>query len=222
MNGRTPPGRRAALLLGAALLAGCVSVGNGADTPAHAYLRLTDPGTAGVERRAAPLLDALLVQPQPADALADTVSIAYARAPERYGFYQFASWTERPVRQLPQLLQRRLEARGLAGAVGLVGDPLRADWLLTLRVDAIYHDAGAEPGRARLALTAELFDRRARVRVARRAVDADVPVARADAPAAAAAMSQAVAQAFDVLAPWVEAELGRALSAAAAAPASPR
>lgn len=216
------PGRRTALRCGLAALcaplaAGCVSVGVGEPAPARTHLRLTDPG-AGAVRRDHPLVAALLVQPQPGDAIADTTSIAYARAPERYAFYQFAVWTERPLRQLPLLLQRRLEARGVAGAVGLAGDPLRADWLLALRVDTLHHDVEVAPGRARLALTAELFDRRRRVRVARQSFAAEAPVARAEAGAAVEAMSQAVGQAFDALVPWLEGAVTRALAAPPAPP----
>ena len=155
-------GLMAALALAALGAAGCVSVGGANDAPARAYLQLHDD--ARVQALATPLVAALLIQPQPADALADTVSIAYTRAPNEFGFYQFAAWTERPVRSLPRLLQHRLEARGVAGAVGQLGDPLRADWLLALHIDTLHHDAAASPGQARLALRLELFDRRDRTR----------------------------------------------------------
>jgi ABC-type uncharacterized transport system auxiliary subunit len=150
----------------------------------------------------------------PADATADTASIAYSQRPNEFAFYQFAQWTERPVRRVPRLLQQRLEARGVAGAVGIVGDPVRADWLLTVAVDTLHHDVAVLPGQARLAITAELFDRRNRTRIARRQFDVAVPTASATAPAAAAAMSSALTQTFDRLVPWFEAELQQAAAAA--------
>lgn len=205
---------RHALILAAWLLSGCISVGVGGDVPARTQYLLHDSG-AGPARRDSPLVPALLIQPLPASAMADTSAMAYSRRPHAFAFYQFATWAERPVRQLPRLLQTRLEARGLAGTVGLMGDPVRADWLLTLAVDEIHHDVGVEPGSARLTLTAELYDRRARQRVARRSFTADVATPRADAAAAAQAMSQAVAQNFDALLPWLEAELDAAPSAPA-------
>jgi ABC-type uncharacterized transport system auxiliary subunit len=198
----------AALCLAVWLLGGCVSVGSGADAPAHVYLQLSDTGRATA--RPAPLVGALLIEPRPATALADTVSIAYAREPGVFGYYQFASWVERPVRALPRLLQQRLEARGVAGAVGQLGDPLRTPWLLSVRVDSLYHDVSTSPGRARLVLHAELFDRGARSRVAQRTFSAEVPAARADATAAAQALSGAVAVAFDALLPWLEDALAAA------------
>lgn len=207
--------RRTALAFGAAGLAACVSLDLSGDAPAQVQLALRDAGAAATARRAAPLVDALLLQVQAADALADTLGLAYSRREGEYAFYQLASWTERPVRQLPRLLQRRLEARGVAVAVGMAGDPMRAHWLLALGVDAVYHDLRAEPGAARLAVTAELFDRRSRTRVASRRFEAVEPSARADSAAAAKAMAVAVGRAYDELVPWLEEQLQRAAAAPA-------
>jgi ABC-type uncharacterized transport system auxiliary subunit len=195
------------------LLSGCVSVGLGGDVPAQAQYRLSDQATP-VQRLPAPIVPALLIQPLPADATGDTVSIAYSRRPHEFAHYQFASWTERPLRQLPRLLQQRLEARGIASAVGVIGEPMRADWLLTVAIDTLHHDMSVPPGQGRVAITAELFDRRNRARIARRQFEVAVPAASADAPAAATAMSSAVTQAFDQLLPWLEVELQQAAAKA--------
>lgn len=213
-----PIGRRAFIALSAAaapaLFTACggINVGIGAESPAQTYLALRDPG-ATPARRDTPLVPTLLIQALPADALAETAGIAYARRPHEYAYYQLASWTDRPVRQLPRLLQRRLEARGTAGAVGQNGDPLRSDWLLTLSVDALYHDVSVQPGQGRVALTAELHDRHGRRRVARRSFEAAAPAAREDSSAGVEAMSVATGQLFDELLPWLEGELGRAVDA---------
>lgn len=204
---------RAGAIAGALLLAACVSVDVGGNAPATVQLSLRDASVGATARRAAPLVDALLIQGQGADALADSMSLAYSRREGEYAFYQLATWTERPVRQLPRLLQRRLEARGTAGAVGLAGDPMRADWLLTLGVDMVVHDVRVAPGAARLAVTAELFDRRTRTRVAMRRFEAVEPSARADSSAAAQAMAVAVGRAYDELVPWLEEQLQRAAAA---------
>lgn len=188
-------------------LAGCVSVGIGDEPAAHQQLRLVDAGTDAVSPRAAPLLPALLVQPQPADAVADTLAIAYTRTPQSFAFYQHASWTERPVRRLTRLLQERLQKRGVAAAVGQLGDPLSSEWLLALRVETLHHEVATAPGQAQVALVAELFDRRTRQRVAQQRLSASAPVASVDAAAAVAAMSVAVGRAFDELVPWLETAL---------------
>lgn len=201
--------RSSLLALMALALAGCVSVGIGSDTPLQVQYRLHDAG-ATVSRLAEPLVPALVIQAMPADALAETVSIAYSRRANEYAYYQLAVWTERPVRQVPRLLQQRLQARGVARAVGVAGDPLRADWLLHVGVDTLHHDISVPPGLARVRVTAELFDRRSRVRVARRQFEASTPTPTADSAAAATAMAQAVAQTFDAVVPWLETELASA------------
>lgn len=193
------------------VLGACVSVELGQDQPAQAWRALHDPGRA--EPLPKPLVPALLLQALPGDALGDTASIAYARRPHEFAFYQLAHWTERPVRLVPRLLQRRLEQRGLAGAVGQLGDPLRSDWLLALGVEALHHEVYSEPGRGRVVLVAELFDRPRRQRPARQRFEAVAPAARADSAAAAEAMSAALGQAFDALLPWLEQALRTALAA---------
>jgi ABC-type uncharacterized transport system auxiliary subunit len=211
-SGRRCLARLAALLLAPLLLGACVSLRVGDEPAPHTLHVLRDAAAQATKapRHAEPLVPALLIQALPGDALADTASIAYSRRAHQFAFYQLASWAEWPSRELPRLLQRRLEASGVAAAVGLLGEPMRADWLLTIGVDTLHHDVSSPPGQARLALTAELFDRRHRTRVARRQFEASVPTASADSAAAAAALSLAVAQAFDALVPWLEGELGSA------------
>ena len=196
--------------LAASLLSACMSLGLGGDTPAQTQYLLHDATAATAPRRNEPVVAALLIQPMAADAAADTVAIAYSRRAHEFAHYQFATWTERPLRQVPRLLQQRLEARGVAGAVGVIGEPLRTDWLLTVAIDTLHHDVSAPPGQARVAITAEVFDRRSRTRISRRQFSVAVPTASADAPSAAAALSSALSQAFDGLVPWLEAELQRA------------
>lgn len=216
-------------LAGTLGLTACVSVEVGQKTPAQRHFRLTDghaDDRADVQAAAPmppPRVAALLIQALPADAAADTTALAYSRRANELAYYQFATWTERPVRQLPRLLQHRLEASGLVGAAGLLGEPLSADWLLTLAVDALQHDVATPPGQARFALTAELFDRRSRTRVARRQFEAVVPTAQADSAAAAEALSLGVTQVFDALLPWLDQALQRGVAATAApvVPAAP-
>ncbi|MFM2058055.1 MAG: hypothetical protein RLY71_2440 [Pseudomonadota bacterium] len=211
-------------LAGALGLPACVSVEVGQKAPAQRYFRLNDDHAAAASASAStsghPRVAALLIQPLPADAAADTTALAYSRHANELAYYQFANWTERPVRQLPRLLQRRLEASGLVGAAGLLGEPLSADWLLTIVVDALQHEVTTPPGQARFALTAELFDRRSRTRIARRQFEAVVPTERADSAAAAEALSLGVTQVFDALLPWLDEALQRGV-AATTAPAVP-
>jgi len=206
----------ATALLGSLMLSACVSVGLGGDAPAQAHYLLADSAAsaAAAARRAQPVVPALALQALPADASADTAALAYSQRPNEFAYYQFAQWTERPVRRVPRLLQQRLEARGLAGAVAMLGEPARADWLVTVAIDSLHHDVSTLPGQGRVALTVELFDRRNRTRIARRQFEAAVPAASATAPAAAAAISSALSQTFNALVPWLDGELQRAVAAA--------
>ncbi len=201
---------RALLALAATLLlAACVSLGPDGVVAAHAYLALDDVA-APPARRDRPLVDALRVGALPADAMAETTSIAYSQHAGEFAFYQLASWTERPLRRLPRLLQHRLQARGVAAAVSLDVDGQRADWALVLRVEALHHDLAGGVSRARLVLDAELVDRRERTRLARRRFDATVGTAQPDARGAALGLSRATAAAFDELVPWLEQTLADA------------
>jgi ABC-type uncharacterized transport system auxiliary subunit len=200
-----------ALCAGVAL-SGCINIGN--DAARHTHYMLYDAAKA--TPRATPVVSipsSLLIQVMPGDPFAETLAIAYARNAHERAVYQLASWAERPVRQVPRLLQRRLEARRSA-AVALLGDPVRTDWLLALTIDAIYHDATTLPGLGRVALTAELIDRRGRSRVARRSFEARAPLTQADSAAACEAISHALTQVFDALVPWLETELQQAVAAA--------
>jgi len=209
----------AATALSGATLGGCMSLG-GSEAVPTLHHRLRDPGLAAVTIRTPPLRDALLVQALAGGTLVDTLAMAYARQPHVYAYYQHAFWTERPLRQVPRLLQQRLQSRGVATAVGLMGEPLRADWLLTVAVDSLHHDASSEPGVGRVRLTLELVDRRSRQRAARRSFEADSPLPSADATGAAAALSQALARTFDEAVPWLEDALARLPAAATPRPAA--
>jgi ABC-type uncharacterized transport system auxiliary subunit len=203
---------RALLAAIALLLAGCVTVDIGGESTAQTQYVLGDAGAAPAPR-AAPVAESLLIQSAAGDPLADTLSIAYARRNGERALYQLATWTDRPARRIPQLLQRRLEARGSFRAVAFLGQPLHADWLVAIAIDDIHHEVVAEPGTARLLVRAALFDRHRRTQVAQRAFATDVPVAEATSAAAARAMSLAVAQVLDALVPWLEQEVERARNA---------
>ncbi len=194
---------RALLASVALLLAGCVTVDIGGESPAYTQYVLSDAGPMPA-RRAAPVADSLLIQSDLGDPLADTPSIAYARRKGERALYQLATWTERPARRIAQLVQRRLDARGSFRAVAALGQPLHSDWLLAVAIDDIHHDIVTAPGSARLAVRASLFDRRNRTLVAQHEFSADVAAAEANSAAAAAAMNHAVAQVLDALVPWLE------------------
>lgn len=199
--------RRAALsIAAAACLAGCVSVNFGAaDAPALTYFVLADARPARIAAPPAKPLAALAIQAVAGDPMADSIALVFSRRDGERAVYQFASWSERPSRRLAQLAQQRLQAGGRFASVTLLGQPVAADWLLSLTLETLVHDVSISPGRAQLGLRAELIDRRARSLVASRTFTAAPPVAEPSAPSAVAAFGTAVADVLDPLTAWVEA-----------------
>ncbi len=205
------------------VLSGCISVGIGSDAGVQPMYELQDGGAgtnpngnANASPAATAVVPTLLIQALPGSAVAETTSIAYARQPNEVAYYRLASWAERPVRRIPRLLQQRLEARNVATAVGLLGDPLTSDWLLTVSVERLVHDVATPPGSAQLRLGAALYDRRSGQRIGSASFDASAPVVSADSAAAVAAMSVALGRGFDALAPWVDSRLQEGLARRAA------
>ncbi len=198
--------RTLAVVAASALLAACVSVSLGtADTPGLTYFELADARPAAFAATPPKATARLAIQSGSSDPLSDSTAIVYSRRSGERALYQLAAWTERPSRRLALLAQQRLEARGRFATVSQLGQPIATDWLLTLSVETLVHDVGSEPGRAQLALRADLIHRQDRSRVAQRVFSAAPPVAEASAPAAVAAFGVATADVLDRLAEWVEA-----------------
>lgn len=196
----------AVIAVAAVLIAGCVSVSVGnSDAPGPTYFVLADARPATPTAPAPGATARLAIQATGSDPLADSSAIVFSRRPGERSLYQFASWSERPSRRLALLAQQRLEARGRFASVSQLGQPLATDWLLTLAIETLAHDVSTEPGRARLAVRAELIYRRDRVRVAQRVFSAAPAVAEESAPSAVAAFGLATADVLDQLADWVEA-----------------
>jgi ABC-type uncharacterized transport system auxiliary subunit len=190
----------------AAWLAGCVSVSVGsADVPALTYYVLADARPVTIAAPPAKPFAPLAIQGVAGDPLADSIAVVFSRRDGERAVYQFASWSERPSRRLAQLAQQRLQAGGRFASVTLLGQPIAADWLLSLTLDALLHDVSTSPGRAQLTLRAELIDRRDRRLVASQTFTAAPPVSEPAAPAAVAAFGTAAADVLDQLGVWVEA-----------------
>jgi len=199
-----PAARRTALLALALLpLVGCVSVSVGhSDLPATVYFQLSDA------RPAAPAPSSgtvrLAIQSLGGDPTIDGLQLVFSRRPGELAYYQFAAWSERPSRRLGLLAQQRLDASGRFAVVTQLGQPIATDWLLTLALETLVHDVATPPGRASLALRAELIRRSDRARIGQRTFAAALPAAEATAPAAVAAFNLAVADVLDQIGPWVE------------------
>lgn len=217
------PRRRAITLAaaGSAVLSasGCISFGGG-DATAPTWYRLDDvdaaqptPASSPAAGAGAPRIDrVLLIGPVVTAGFYDSTMVAYSRAPGTLSHYQFAGWTERPGRRVGVLLERRLAARARFAAVAQSTAGVRGDLLLNLSLEHLYHDLASTPAAARVGVTAELLDWRARRLIARRSFEHSEPVTRAAADAAVPALNGALLAVLDALCPWVEATAAAAVT----------
>jgi ABC-type uncharacterized transport system auxiliary subunit len=206
MNRPAIPSRRRLLVgLGvaapAALLAGC-GFGNAPRLDFH-LLRDADanaPATPG------PVLDkVLLVSSGAMPGLYDSDRMVFSADGRSRSYFQFGLWSERPAQSLLVLSEARLIHSGRFREVASSTSGVRGDLLLSLRLDELYLDASAEPGRVKLIVTAELIDWHSRQLLARRSFAQAAPVPKRDAGGLAEAASQAVGVMLGELVAWAAA-----------------
>ncbi len=183
-------------------LAGCFSLGTHKNVPIVTY-QLRD--SASMTPSAQPNPRTLLVLPTSSNPFYDTESMAFSRAPDTRGLYQFAHWTERPARRLSSLLLTRLDAQHAFANVAQAGSGIKGDWLLDTELLAFYHDAVTAPGSVRVALRADVVDVRSRSLVARKRFEVSVPAPSYDAAGAAQAFNQATGSLLDQVSRWLQA-----------------
>ncbi len=92
--------------------------------------------------------------------------------------------------------------------------------MLNLTLEHLYHDVSTPPGRARIALVAELVQWRTRSLIARRSFEQSAPTERETAEAAFEATGRALAALLDELSAWVETEAQAQAPAPEQAPAA--
>jgi ABC-type uncharacterized transport system auxiliary subunit len=182
--------RRLLVIALAVFVAGCVS-----SRPADRYFVLEPAAASASATPAATAATAvrLHVAPTTASGFYDTQSIAYSRATGTRAYYQFNHWTERPQHVVHAQLVARLDAR----------PPGSAPLVLATQVEEIYHDAVQEPGKACLAISAELIDPARREVLARRTFRREMPAASYDAAGAVQGLRAALAAVLDDIVAWV-------------------
>jgi len=152
------------------------------------------------------LTTSVIVQSQGGDPMANSLSIAYSRAPNQRELYQLSRWTERPVSALPRLLVQRLSTRGSFQSVAALGEGVGGDLGVGIVIESIYHDATASPGKVKLSVRADLIKRSTRELLAREIFNAEANLAEIGPANVVEAMGVAVADVFDALVPWLEME----------------
>lgn len=192
MTGRK---RTALAFFFAGLLAGCVSSGT---READRYFIL-EPAPRATE--APPRSVPVMVAPTSVESFYDTQSIVFSRTPGTRAYYQFNHWTERPQGAVHKALASRLGT--LASRLEAGGQ--QSALVLRTHLEEIYHEASAQPGTARIVITAQLVDASSRAVLARRTFSRSVPAESYDAPGAVQGFRQALAGLLGDVEAWVDA-----------------
>jgi len=183
-------------------LVGCLPTP--ANLPPQQYYVLNDLAKAGAAQQTAGSGRMLLINPTSTSPFYDTQSLVYSRSAGQRAYYQFAGWTERPGRRFAELLMRRLEGRGAFSSVASTTAGVKGDLVLNTRLEELYQDSSANPGRVQVEVTAELIDHAERTIVARRRFSQTASTSGDNAPAAVTAFNQALTALLDEMSAWVE------------------
>lgn len=200
-----------ALVFLGGLLAGCGSLSITNSSPKIDYFVLQDlalpaPSTIPAPARSSRVL---LIASSTSQALFDSERMVFTKDGISRSYYQFANWSERPPQSLATLAETRLSRVGSFRAVTQSTSGVKADLLLTLRLNELTHDDSVSPGVMRLEVTADLVDWRTRELVARRVFVGAVAVASRDSIGGAQAANRAITTMLDDLSPWVESNAAR-------------
>jgi len=181
-------------------LGGCVSLaGNKHEIVTYV---LKDPGHA--ISPVVPNPHTLLVLGTTTNAFYNTDSIAFSRAPDTRGLYQYAHWTERPGKRLGELLLARLDADHIFATVASSGSNIKGGWLLDTRLLEFYHRAASAPGSSHIELRAEVLDLQSRTLVGRKLFIQEVPAPTYNAAGAVAAFNIATGKLLDDVEAWLQ------------------
>jgi ABC-type uncharacterized transport system auxiliary subunit len=179
------------------------------------FLTFDDQNAAPPPTRPPALPHILLIAGGPSPVLYSGERMVYTRDGVHHAYYQQAHWSERPLRRMSHLAERRLSTHTGLQAVGQSASGLRGTVLLTLRLDGLFHDDARTPGRMQLDTTAELIDWPRHTLMARRRFELSTPVAQRDAAGAAYATSALMTQWLNMLTVWVQDTLSAPASHAA-------
>jgi len=188
------------------LVAGCGGLSITNASPKVDYFILQDlalpaPPTAAAPPRSSRVL---LIAGSSAQALFDSERVVFTKDGISRSYYQFANWSERPGQSLAMLAETRLSRVGYFKAATQSTSGVKADLLLTLRLNELTHDDSVSPGVMRLEVIADLLDWRTRELIARRVFVGAVAVSSRDSVGGAQAANRAVTRMLDDLSPWVE------------------
>lgn len=188
------------------LVAGCGGLSITNTSPKIDYFVLQDLALPAPPPPAEPPRSSrvLLIASSTPQALFDSERMVFTKDGISRSYYQFANWSERPAQSLAMLAETRLSRVGSFRAVTQSTSGVKADLLLTLRLNELTHDDSISPGVMRLEVTADLVDWRTRELIARRVFVGAIAVASRDSIGGAQAANRAITRMLDDLSPWVE------------------
>ena len=188
------------------LVAGCSSLSLTNTSPKVDYFVLQDLALPTVPTAGTPPRNGrvLLIAGSTSQTLFDSERMVFTKDGISRSYYQFANWSDRPARSVAGLTETRLSRVGGFKTVAQSTSAVRADLLLSLRLNELTHDDSVSPGVVRLDMTADLLDWRTRELIARRTFTQKVEVESRDSIGGAQAANRAVTAMLDELSLWVE------------------
>jgi len=127
--------------------------------------------------------------------LYNSTRILFRRAPNEWGFYQFAQWIQPPRDQVAMAVKRGIECEGVSGM----------DHSLRLSLEEMYHDAASRPGEVHLVLTARLSRPDGTTEAAR--FSETIPLDEFNAEGAARAFNAALLNVIKQMTVWLKGNL---------------
>jgi len=129
--------------------------------------------------------------------------IIFSDSPSERGYYQYASWTESPNKQITGLLVNRLEESKALSTVTKVSGTTVGDFQLNSELLELYHDISERPGKARVSLRVELVNLKTRKIIAQKKFSAQAKLEEYDAAAAVEGLSHAVSNILHQVQSWL-------------------
>ena len=185
------------ILVGLALLAGCVGQGTQTETATYLLSASLPAKTASAKSTTT-----LLVSPTRAHPGFDTPRMAYLREANRLEYYAYHRWVEAPARMLTPLIAQSLEANGSFGAVVQAPASVRGNLRLDTELVNFIHDFTQTPSRLRMTLRAQLVDVVSGAVLGTRTFESQVNASAEAAPGGAAAANLATAEILSQLTEW--------------------
>jgi len=188
------------------LLAGCGSLSLTNTSPKVDYFVLRDLAPPAAPTVGTPPRNGrvLLIAGSTSQTLFDSERMVFTKDGISRSYYQFANWSDRPARSIAALAETRLSRVGGFKTVAQSTSAVRADLLLSLRLNELTHDDSISPGVVRIEVTADLLDWRTREMIARRTFAQKVAVDSRDSIGGAQAANRAVTAMLDELSLWVD------------------